>query len=163
RGGVPRRAVAPDRGLRGCSVALPLLLYWLRRNVMAKGFSLEIDPWAYRAKYQEDGTWVEEYVEKPHLSPREEEALPAVERAELLLKRNNYAVLPIVNYTTQYGMGCFEGLKAFPQPDGSLALFRPDENGKRMEASMKGLLMPPFPASMFLTAVRSVVSRNRAI
>jgi branched-chain amino acid aminotransferase len=130
---------------------------------MAKGFSLEIDPWAYRAKCQEDGTWVEEYIEKPHLSPREEEALPADRRAELLLKRNNYADLPLVNYTTQYGMGCFEGLKAFPQPDGSLALFRPDENGKRMEASMKGLLMPQFPASRFLTAVRTVVGRNKAL
>ena len=36
---------------------------------MAKGFSLEIDPWSYRAKCQEDGSWIEEYVEKPHLSP----------------------------------------------------------------------------------------------
>jgi branched-chain amino acid aminotransferase len=130
---------------------------------MAKGFSLEIDPWAYRAKCREDGTWVEEYVEKPHLSPREEEALPADQKAELLLKRNAYADLPIVNYTTQYGMGCFEGLKAFPQLDGSLSLFRPDENGKRMESSMKGLMMPPFPAPLFLTAVRTLVNKNKAI
>jgi branched-chain amino acid aminotransferase len=130
---------------------------------MAKGFSLEIDPWAYRAKCRENGTWSEEYIEKPHLSPREEEALPADERADLLLKRNTYSDLPVVNYTTQYGMGCFEGLKAFPQPDGSLALFRPDENAKRMMASMKGLGMPAFPESMFVTAVRSVVGRNKAI
>ncbi len=130
---------------------------------MAKGFSLEIDPWSYRAKCQEDGSWVEEYIEKPHLSPPEEESLPADRKAELLLKRNNYADLPVVNYTTQYGMGCFEGLKAFPQPDGSLALFRPDENGKRMEASMKGLLMPAYPSSLFLAAVRKVVGKNKAL
>jgi branched-chain amino acid aminotransferase len=130
---------------------------------MAKGFSLEIDPWSYRAKCQEDGSWTEEYVEKPHLSPGEEDALPADKKADLLLKRNNYADLPVVNYTTQYGMGCFEGLKAFPQPDGSLKLFRPDENGKRMEASMKGLLMPAFPPAMFLTAVRTVVGRNKKL
>jgi len=68
-----------------------------------------------------------------------------------------------VNYTTQYGMGCFEGLKAFPQPDGRLSLFRPDENGKRMESSMKGLMMPPFPAGQFLTAVRTIVTRNQAL
>jgi branched-chain amino acid aminotransferase len=130
---------------------------------MAKGFSLEIDPWVYRAKHQDDGSWVEEYIEKPHLSPREEEALPPDQKAELLLQRNNHADLPLVNYTTQYGMGCFEGLKAFPQPDGTLALFRPDENARRMESSMKGLMMPPFPPAMFLGAVRTIVSRNQAL
>ena len=128
---------------------------------MAKGFSLEIDPWVYRAKFQDDGTWTEEYIEKPHLTPREEEALPAEERAELLLRRNNFADLPLVNYTSQYGMGCFEGLKAFPQPDGSLKLFRPDENGKRMEASMKGLFMPAFPAQMFLAPCGPSSGRTR--
>src|SRR5512135_243054 len=130
---------------------------------MAKGFSLEIDPWVYRAKFQEGGTWTEEYIEKPHLTPREEEALPVEKRAELLLSRNNFSDLPLVNYTSQYGMGCFEGLKAFPQADGSLKLFRPDENGKRMEASMKGLFMPAYPAALFLAAVRSLVGKNKAI
>jgi branched-chain amino acid aminotransferase len=130
---------------------------------MAKGFSLEIDPWVFRAKYRDGGTWAEEYVEKPHRTPAAEAALPADERAALLLARNNFADLPLVNYTTQYGMGCFEGLKAFPQPDGSLKLFRPDENGKRMEASMKGLAMPGYPAERFLAAVRGLAGRNRAI
>ncbi len=130
---------------------------------MAKGFSLEIDPWVYRAKHREGDTWTEEYIEKPHLTPGEERALPAAERDALLLKRNNFADLPLVNYTTQYGMGCFEGLKAFPQPDGSLKIFRPEENGKRMEASMKGLYMPGFPWSMFLEAVCAVAGRNQRI
>jgi branched-chain amino acid aminotransferase len=130
---------------------------------MAKGFSLEIDPWAYRAKFHEDGSWVEEYLERPHLSPREEEALPADRKAELLLSRNAYSDLPLVNYTTQYGMGCFEGLKAFPQPNATLSLFRPDENARRMESSMKGLRMPPFPAQKFVTAVRTVVGKNKAL
>ena len=130
---------------------------------MAKGFTLETDPWVYRAKLSEDGTWGEEYVEQPHLTPRQEEALPDAERAKLLLRRNNFADMPLVNYTTQYGMGCFEGLKAFPQPDGALNLFRPDENGRRMESSMKGLHMPPFPPQMFLSAVRTVVGKNQSI
>jgi branched-chain amino acid aminotransferase len=130
---------------------------------MAKGFSLEIYPWSYRARSREDGSWTEEYIEKPHLTPREEESLPEPERAGLHLKRNNYADMPLVNFTSQYGMGCFEGLKAFPQPDGSLKLFRPDENGARMAASMKGLFMPEFPARMFLSAVRTVVGRNQSL
>ena len=130
---------------------------------MAKGFSLEIDPWVYRAKIQDDGRWTEEYIEKPHLTAKEEEAMPASERAELLLKRNNFADLPLVNYTSQYGLGCFEGLKAFPQPDGQLKLFRPDENARRMESSMKGLFMPGFPPSMLLRAVRTVVGKNKCL
>ena len=130
---------------------------------MAKGFSLQTDPWVYRAKYTEDATWTEEYLKQPHLTPGEEDALPDEERAKLLLRRNNFPDLPLVNYTTQYGMGCFEGLKAFPQPDGTLKLFRPDENGKRMEASMKGLFMPAYPARIFLAAVRTVVGRNQSI
>ncbi len=71
---------------------------------MAKGFSLQTDPWVYRAKYGDDGSWTEEYIEQPHLTPREEEALSDAERAKLLLRRNNFADLPLVNYTTQYGM-----------------------------------------------------------
>jgi len=130
---------------------------------MAKGFSLEVDPWIYRAKYQDDGSWSEEYIEKPHLTPQEEEALPPAQRAALLLSRNNFTDLPLINYTTQYGMGCFEGLKAFPQPDGTLKLFRPDENGKRMEASMKGLHMPAYPPAQFLAAVRTLPAKNRCL
>jgi branched-chain amino acid aminotransferase len=129
---------------------------------MSKGFSLEICPWVYRARYH-DGAWREQYVEQPHHPPEEEAAMLPEEREELLLLRNNFSDLPLVNYTTQYGMGVFEGLKAFPQPDGSLKLFRPDENGKRMEKSMKGLYMPGFPADMFLAAVLSVAERNKAI
>eukprot|EP00956_Cyclotella_meneghiniana_P016768 scaffold26751_cov67-Cyclotella_meneghiniana.AAC.5 len=30
-----------------------------------------------------------------------------------------------------YGQACFEGLKAFAHEDGSVYMFRPDENGKR--------------------------------
>jgi branched-chain amino acid aminotransferase len=130
---------------------------------MAKGFSLEIGPWVYRARFGEDGGWSEEYIEQPHRTPKEEERMDPAERAKLLLRRNNFPDLPLVNYTTQYGMGCFEGLKAFPQPDGTLKLFRPDENGKRMEASMKGLFMPGFPSRMFVDAVRTVVGRNQAL
>lgn len=130
---------------------------------MAKGFSLEMCPWVYRAQYREDGSWSEEYVEKPHRTPAEEKRLADVERAKLLLSRNNFADLPLVNYTTQYGMGCFEGLKAFPQPDGSLKLFRPDQNGRRFESSMKGLFMPGFPAAKFVEAVRRVAGRNHAL
>jgi branched-chain amino acid aminotransferase len=128
---------------------------------MAKGFTLETYPWVYIAKFNEDGKWVEDYIENPHKTPAEEAAMSPDELAEILAKRNSFPQLPLVNYTTQYGMGCFEGLKAFPQKDGSLKLFRPDENAARMASSMEGLMMPPFPADKFIEASRKVVKLNQ--
>jgi len=130
---------------------------------MAKGFGLEINPWVYLAKYNEENRWQESYVEKEHLTPEEEERLNPLERAELMAKRNSFPELPLVNYTTQYGLGCFEGLKGFPQKDGSIRIFRPDENGLRMARSMEGLLMPPYPKELFVQAVREVVKRNKSL
>lgn len=128
---------------------------------MASSFTLAMYPWVYKAQYQDGGSWTEEYDEKPHKSPTEEAALPADERLKLQGSRNSFPELPLVNYTTQYGMGCFEGLKAFPQADGSLAIFRPDENGVRMARSMEGLMMPVYPADLFVAAAVEMTRRNQ--
>ncbi len=130
---------------------------------MAKGFTLTSYPWVYKAKYQEDNTWKENFQEKPHKTPEEENALSDGDRAILLEQRNSHPDLPLVNYTTQYGMGCFEGVKAFPQKDGSIKLFRPNENAKRMAKSMDGLMMPVFPEDLFLKAILNVVRKNTDI
>jgi branched-chain amino acid aminotransferase len=130
---------------------------------MAKGFTLEINPWVYLARYTLENAWTETYIEKEHLTPAAEEKLPEAERAALLSRRNSFPELPLVNYTTQYGLGCFEGLKAFPQKAGGLAIFRPDGNARRMANSMKGLMMPVFPPESFLRAVREVVKRNLSL
>ncbi|MBI9101502.1 MAG: branched-chain-amino-acid transaminase [Spirochaetales bacterium] len=130
---------------------------------MAKGFTLTCYPWVYKAKYQEGNSWKEVYEEKPHKTPSEEEALSEEERTLLIEQRNSHPDLPLVNYTTQYGMGCFEGAKAFPQKDGSLKLFRPDENARRMASSMEGLMMPVFPAEKLLKAMLETVRKNADI
>ena len=88
------------------------------------GFTLSVYPWVYIAKYEDSGNWLENFIERPHKTPVEEEALPQGERDALLARRNSFPELPLVNYTTQYGLGCFEGLKAFPQKGGGLKLFR---------------------------------------
>ena len=80
---------------------------------MAKGFTLEINPWVYIAQYEDDGDWSEEYLEQPHLTPEEETGLSPGERDELLKKRNLFD-LPLVNYTTQYGFGCFFTASGMP-------------------------------------------------
>jgi branched-chain amino acid aminotransferase len=130
---------------------------------MSKGFTLEINPSVYIAKFTQDEKWEESYIDKPHLTREEEDALPEAKREEYYEKRNSFPELPLVNYTTQYGFGCFEGLKAFPQKKGGLRLFRPDENGKRMATSMFGMHMPVFPAEKFVEAVKKVVSLNKKI
>ncbi|MDC7126328.1 MAG: branched-chain-amino-acid transaminase [Spirochaetales bacterium] len=128
---------------------------------MGKGFSLETYPWVYTSKYTENKEWKDEYTEKPHKSPEEEALMAEKELSELLQKRNSFPELPLVNYTTQYGMGCFEGMKAYPQKDGSLKIFRPDENASRMKRSMEGLMMPGFPEDKFLEASINIVRKNR--
>jgi branched-chain amino acid aminotransferase len=130
---------------------------------MAKGFTLEIYPWVYLAQYGPNDSWEEQYIEKEHLSPQEEAALPEAEHKKLLRKRNSFPELPLVNYTTQYGLGCFEGMKAFPQKDGTLKIFRTDGNARRIYNSMKGLHMPPYPEDLFLEATREVVRRNQSL
>jgi branched-chain amino acid aminotransferase len=123
------------------------------------GFSLALYPIAYRARF-DGGAWREEYIEQPHRTPAEEATLSDKELGELNERRNQFSGVPLVNYTTQYGMGCFEGLKAFPQKGGELKIFRSDENAARFARSMKGLGMPPFPEELFVRATREVTARN---
>lgn len=44
-----------------------------------------------------------------------------------------------------YAQGIFEGMKAFIQPDGSIAVFRPDQNWARMNRSATRMCIPNFP------------------
>ncbi|GHV74966.1 branched-chain-amino-acid aminotransferase [Spirochaetia bacterium] len=125
-------------------------------------FSLSSYPVTYRAKYNGKG-WSEEFLEKPHKTPAEEAALGAEAAADLLDSRNFYPDMPLVGYTTQYGLSCFEGLKALPQKDGGLAIFRPDRNAARFNKSMAGLYMPGFPEDAFVKACVETVKRNAAL
>lgn len=59
-----------------------------------------------------------------------------------------------------YGQQCFEGLKAYRCRDGSVNLFRPDQNAARLQRSCARLLMPPVPTETFLDACRQVVLAN---
>ncbi len=122
-------------------------------------FILNSYPVVYRAKYSPQG-WSEEWIEKPHLSASAEAKLPEAERDKIANSRNSYDDLPLVNYSTQYGLSCFEGLKALPQKDGALAIFRPNRNAARFRKSMEGLLMPSYPEDLFLSACFDTVRRN---
>ncbi|MFF5175395.1 branched-chain amino acid aminotransferase [Micromonospora sp. NPDC000089] len=56
-----------------------------------------------------------------------------------------------------YGQAIFEGLKAYPRPDGSVALFRPRANAVRFRASAARLAMPEMPEEVFLAACESLL------
>ena len=122
-------------------------------------FTLNSYPVTYRAQFT-GGQWNGAYLEQPHQTPEAEAAMSAEERGKIENARNCYADMPLVNYTSQYGIGCFEGLKALPRKDGSLAIFRPDQNAARFYRSMEGLYMPPFPADVFVKACVETVKRN---
>lgn len=59
-----------------------------------------------------------------------------------------------------YGQQCFEGLKAYRCKDGSVNLFRPDQNAERMQRSCDRLLMPRVPTELFIRACKEVVKAN---
>jgi branched-chain amino acid aminotransferase len=56
-----------------------------------------------------------------------------------------------------YGQLIFEGLKAYRQPDGSIATFRPEANAARFARSATRLAMPELPAELFLESVHTLV------
>ncbi|HEY0640093.1 MAG TPA: branched-chain amino acid aminotransferase [Pseudonocardiaceae bacterium] len=56
-----------------------------------------------------------------------------------------------------YGQAIFEGLKAYRQPDGSIASFRPEANAERFRSSARRLAMPELPDELFLGSLRELV------
>ncbi|MEO0590670.1 MAG: branched-chain amino acid aminotransferase [Pseudomonadota bacterium] len=59
-----------------------------------------------------------------------------------------------------YAQEIFEGMKAFAHADGGLALFRPQANAARFNASARRMAMPEVPEELFLGAVREAVQAD---
>jgi branched-chain amino acid aminotransferase len=60
-----------------------------------------------------------------------------------------------------YGQEIFEGLKAYRQPDGSIASFRPEKNAERFARSAQRLGMAPLPEDLFIESLRELVDIDR--
>jgi branched-chain amino acid aminotransferase len=60
-----------------------------------------------------------------------------------------------------YGQAIFEGFKAYRQPDGSIATFRPDANARRFNNSAKRLAMPAMPPELFVAAGDALIRHER--
>jgi len=61
-----------------------------------------------------------------------------------------------------YGQGIFEGMKALRAQNGNITLFRPEENGKRINESADRMLIPNYDVDKFVEAVKQVVKENEA-
>ncbi|MEV0748158.1 branched-chain amino acid aminotransferase [Streptomyces sp. NBC_01220] len=75
-----------------------------------------------------------------------------------------YAPLSIdpANMTLHYGQEIFEGLKAYRQPDGTVATFRPEANAERFQRSANRLAMPELPVETFVEACDALVRQDAA-
>ncbi|MGA4839409.1 branched-chain amino acid aminotransferase [Streptomyces sp. G45] len=59
-----------------------------------------------------------------------------------------------------YAQEIFEGMKAYRQPDGSVALFRPEANARRFQYSARRLAMPELPVDTFIEACDALVRQD---
>ncbi|NLD99453.1 MAG: branched-chain amino acid aminotransferase [Fibrobacter sp.] len=80
---------------------------------------------------------------------------------KLQVCKEPYMQMHIAATCFHYGQACFEGLKAFTQKDGSVAVFRPEQNARRMNDTAKRLMMQTIPEELFLEAVNTVIMLNK--
>ena len=72
------------------------------------------------------------------------------------------ATVHVLTHTLHYGMGVFEGVRAYGQPDGSVAIFRLKDHTQRLLNSAKIFLMDiPWTAEQLSDAQREVVRSNK--
>lgn len=69
---------------------------------------------------------------------------------------NIHGMAPGLNY----GVQCYEGMKAFRRPDGQISIFRPDQNARRMQRGADFICIPPVPEPLFLECVHLAVAMN---
>jgi branched-chain amino acid aminotransferase len=60
-------------------------------------------------------------------------------------------------HALHYGQAAFEGLKAYKRSDGSVSIFRPQANIKRLNRSAERLLMPQFDEDLMLEGMKQLV------
>ncbi len=60
-----------------------------------------------------------------------------------------------------YAQEIFEGMKAYRLADGSMALFRPEQNARRFNRSAERLAMPALPEEMFVESCKQIVEVDK--
>jgi len=70
-------------------------------------------------------------------------------------------VLDPASSVLHYGQEIFEGLKAYRQAGGGIAVFRPEANAARFNKSAARMGMPQLPEAAFVRAIELLVSQDR--
>lgn len=73
-----------------------------------------------------------------------------------IVSYGNMAVSP-ANSALHYGQAIFEGMKAYHQQDGGVALFRPLDNWARLNTSAERMCMPTLPEEIFMSGLRQLI------
>lgn len=61
-----------------------------------------------------------------------------------------------------YAQGIFEGLKAYRQPDGGVAVFRPETNAARFRRSARRMALPELPEEAFVESIDLLLQHDHA-
>ncbi len=77
------------------------------------------------------------------------------------LTQDRFIRISVFSQGLHYSQEAFEGLKTYATKDGSINLFRPDMNAKRLQKSRRRLLMPEISEQDFIKSVIEVVKANR--
>jgi branched-chain amino acid aminotransferase len=65
------------------------------------------------------------------------------------------------NAALHYGQSIFEGIKAYRQPDGEVAIFRPVDNFNRFNISASRMQMPQVPEEIFIEGMRQLIALDK--
>ena len=60
-----------------------------------------------------------------------------------------------------YGQAIFEGIKAYKDANGNVAIFRPEDNFKRFNLSAQRMFMPEVPEEIFMEGMRTLIDLDR--
>ncbi|MGC0400098.1 branched-chain amino acid aminotransferase [Streptomyces sp. SAI-126] len=63
-------------------------------------------------------------------------------------------------HVLHYGQEIFEGLKAYRQADGSVAVFRPEANARRFRNSARRMAMAELPEELFIEALDALIGQD---
>jgi len=73
----------------------------------------------------------------------------------------DFSVSPATS-ALHYGQAIFEGIKAYKFADGTVSVFRPDQNWERFNKSATRLEMPEVPEEIFLGGLKKLLDIDRA-
>lgn len=60
-----------------------------------------------------------------------------------------------------YGQSIFEGMKAFKRSNGDIAMFRPEDNMRRLQKSAERMMMPPVTEEVFMEGLKTLIDLDR--